>query len=52
MAFGGSGMGNLKSTSPCTKIVNGRKITTNGIVENGQERVQVEDGQIKVLNDK
>ncbi|XP_023570388.1 dnaJ homolog subfamily B member 6-like, partial [Octodon degus] len=33
--FGGSGMGNFKSISTSTKIVNGRKITTKRIVENG-----------------
>lgn len=27
-SFGGSGMGNFKSVSTSTKIVNGRKITT------------------------
>ncbi|XP_034061414.1 dnaJ homolog subfamily B member 6-like, partial [Gymnodraco acuticeps] len=33
-----------------TKFINGRKITTKRIVENGQERVEVvEDGQIKSL---
>ncbi|XP_044803060.1 dnaJ homolog subfamily B member 6 isoform X5 [Bubalus bubalis] len=49
-AFGGSGMGNYKSISTSTKVVNGRKITTKRIVENGQERVEVEeDGQLKSL---
>ncbi|XP_027824873.1 dnaJ homolog subfamily B member 6 isoform X6 [Ovis aries] len=49
-AFGGSGMGNYKSVSTSTKVVNGRKITTKRIVENGQERVEVEeDGQLKSL---
>ncbi|XP_055277627.1 dnaJ homolog subfamily B member 6 isoform X2 [Moschus berezovskii] len=49
-AFGGSGMGNFKSISTSTKVVNGRKITTKRIVENGQERVEVEeDGQLKSL---
>ncbi|MBZ3869343.1 DnaJ-like protein subfamily B member 6 [Sciurus carolinensis] len=49
-SFGGSGMGNFKSISTSTKIVNGRKITTKRIVENGQERVEVEeDGQLKSL---
>ncbi|XP_017262252.1 dnaJ homolog subfamily B member 6b isoform X2 [Kryptolebias marmoratus] len=46
----GGGMGNFKSVSTSTKIVNGRKITTKRIVENGQERVEVvEDGQLKSL---
>ncbi|EHB16267.1 DnaJ-like protein subfamily B member 6 [Heterocephalus glaber] len=49
-SFGGSGMGSFKSKSTSTKIVNGRKITTKRIVENGQERVEVEeDGQLKSL---
>ncbi|XP_069853294.1 dnaJ homolog subfamily B member 6 isoform X2 [Dipodomys merriami] len=49
-SFGGGGMGNFKSISTSTKIVNGRKITTKRIVENGQERVEVEeDGQLKSL---
>ncbi|XP_073345008.1 dnaJ homolog subfamily B member 6b isoform X1 [Pagrus major] len=47
---GGGGMGNFRSVSTSTKFVNGRKITTKRIVENGQERVEVEeDGQIKSL---
>ncbi|XP_029979021.1 dnaJ homolog subfamily B member 6b isoform X2 [Sphaeramia orbicularis] len=47
---GGGGMGNFKSVSTSTKFVNGRKITTKRIVENGQERVEVEeDGQLKSL---
>ncbi|KFP88788.1 DnaJ subfamily B member 6, partial [Acanthisitta chloris] len=49
-SFGGSGMGSFKSVSTSTKIVNGRKITTKRIVENGQERVEVEeDGQLRSL---
>ncbi|XP_051785086.1 dnaJ homolog subfamily B member 6b isoform X2 [Erpetoichthys calabaricus] len=51
-SFGGSsgGMGNFRSVSTSTKIVNGRKITTKRTVENGQERVEVEeDGQLKSL---
>ncbi|XP_071417254.1 dnaJ homolog subfamily B member 6 isoform X1 [Pithys albifrons albifrons] len=49
-SFGGSGMGNFKSVSTSTKIINGRKITTKRIVENGQERVEVEeDGQLRSL---
>ncbi|KAM6900287.1 dnaJ homolog subfamily B member 6b [Xenentodon cancila] len=47
---GGGGMGNFKSVSTSTKFVNGKKITTKRIVENGQERVEVvEDGQLKSL---
>ncbi|XP_003439273.2 dnaJ homolog subfamily B member 6b isoform X1 [Oreochromis niloticus] len=47
---GGGGMGNFKSVSTSTKFVNGRRITTKRIVENGQERVEVvEDGQLKSL---
>ncbi|XP_051266908.1 dnaJ homolog subfamily B member 6b isoform X1 [Dicentrarchus labrax] len=47
---GGGGMGNFRSVSSSTKFINGRKITTKRIVENGQERVEVEeDGQLKSL---
>ncbi|XP_034717401.1 dnaJ homolog subfamily B member 6b isoform X3 [Etheostoma cragini] len=47
---GGGGMGNFRSVSTSTKFINGRKITTKRIVENGQERVEVEeDGQLKSL---
>nr|XP_055063003.1 dnaJ homolog subfamily B member 6b isoform X1 [Misgurnus anguillicaudatus] len=47
---GGMGMGNFRSVSTSTKFVNGRRITTKRIVENGQERVEVEeDGQLKSL---
>lgn len=42
-SFGGSGGGrgrNFKSTSTSTKVVNGKKITTKKIVENGKETVE------------
>jgi DnaJ family protein B protein 6 len=42
MSFGGSKMGSFKSTSTSTKTVNGKKITRERIVENGQERVKIE----------
>ncbi|NXD63921.1 DNJB6 protein, partial [Eolophus roseicapillus] len=49
-SFGGGGLANFKSVSTSTKIVNGRKITTKRIFENGQERVEVEeDGQLRSL---
>ncbi|XP_072219648.1 dnaJ homolog subfamily B member 6-like [Leuresthes tenuis] len=52
-SFGGGGggnLGNFRSVSTSTKIINGRKITTKRIVENGQERVEVEeDGQLRSL---
>lgn len=51
-SFGGNGggMGNFRSVSTSTKIVNGRKITTKRIIENGQERVEVEeDGQLRSI---
>uniref|UniRef100_A0A8C2N1X1 J domain-containing protein n=1 Tax=Cricetulus griseus TaxID=10029 RepID=A0A8C2N1X1_CRIGR len=49
-SFGGSGKGNFKLITTPNKIVNGRKITTKRIVENGQEKVEVEeDGQLKSL---
>ncbi|XP_051554289.1 dnaJ homolog subfamily B member 6-like isoform X2 [Myxocyprinus asiaticus] len=47
---GGGGMGNFRSVSTSTKFINGRKITTKRIIENGQERIEVEeDGQLKSL---
>ncbi|XP_056607056.1 dnaJ homolog subfamily B member 6b [Triplophysa dalaica] len=47
---GGGGMGNFRSVSTSTKFVNGRRITTKRIIENGQEREEVEeDGQLKSL---
>ncbi|XP_037613343.1 dnaJ homolog subfamily B member 6b isoform X2 [Sebastes umbrosus] len=47
---GGGGMGNFRSVSTSTKFIGGRKITTKRIIENGQERVEVEeDGQLKSL---
>nr|XP_012805042.2 dnaJ homolog subfamily B member 3 [Jaculus jaculus] len=50
MSCGSGGAGNFKSVSTTTEIVNGREITTKRIIENGQERVEVEeDGQLKSL---
>ena len=48
-SFGGpSGGGNFRSTSTSTKIVNGKRIVTKKIVENGKETVTVEeDGVVK-----
>uniref|UniRef100_A0A8C2BH15 DnaJ heat shock protein family (Hsp40) member B6b n=2 Tax=Cyprinus carpio TaxID=7962 RepID=A0A8C2BH15_CYPCA len=47
---GGGGMGNFRSVSTSTKFINGKRITTKRIVENGQERVEVEeDGQLKSI---
>ncbi|KAM4820969.1 dnaJ homolog subfamily B member 8 [Thomomys bottae] len=48
-SFGGSGAGSsgFKSVMSSTEMVNGHKVTTKRIVENGQERVEVEeDGQL------
>ncbi|XP_037705920.1 dnaJ homolog subfamily B member 3 [Choloepus didactylus] len=47
---GSGGLGNFKSMSTSIKIVNGKKITTKRVIENGQERVEVEeDGKFKSL---
>ncbi|XP_032313910.1 dnaJ homolog subfamily B member 8 [Camelus ferus] len=49
-SFGGSGSGGsgFKSVMSSTEMVNGHKVTTKRTVENGQERVEVEeDGQLK-----
>ncbi|XP_061478011.1 dnaJ homolog subfamily B member 8 [Rhineura floridana] len=45
-----SGTHNFRSVSTSTEVVNGRRITTRKIVENGQERVEIEeDGQLKSI---
>ncbi|XP_040850849.1 dnaJ homolog subfamily B member 8 [Ochotona curzoniae] len=49
-SFGGSGSGGsgFKSVMSSTEMINGHKVTTKRIVENGQERVEVEeDGQLR-----
>lgn len=44
----GGGLGNFKSVSTTTRIVNGKRTTTKKIKENGQERVEIEeDGVLK-----
>ncbi|RVE64424.1 hypothetical protein OJAV_G00125720 [Oryzias javanicus] len=44
----GGGMGNFRSVSTSTRIVNGRRTTTKKIKENGQERIEIEeDGVLK-----
>lgn len=44
------GMGNFKSVSTTTRIVNGKRTTTKKIKENGQERVEIEeDGVLKSI---
>lgn len=51
--FGSDGFGvsgNVRSLSTSTTIVNGKRITTKRMVENGVERVEVEeDGEIKSI---
>lgn len=47
---GSGGTGHFQSVATSTDIVNGRKVTTRRIVEDGQERVEVEeDGELKSL---
>lgn len=47
---GGGGTGQFKSVSTSTEMVNGKKITTRRIIENDQQRVEVEeDGELKSL---
>ncbi|XP_031238355.1 dnaJ homolog subfamily B member 8 isoform X4 [Mastomys coucha] len=49
-SFGGSSSGRsgFKSVMSSTEMVNGHKVTTKRIIENGQERVEVEeDGQLR-----
>ncbi|KAF7216043.1 dnaJ homolog subfamily B member 2 isoform X1 [Nothobranchius furzeri] len=44
------GMGNFKSISTSTRIINGKRTTTKTIRENGKERVEVEeDGVLKSI---
>ncbi|XP_004081751.1 dnaJ homolog subfamily B member 2 [Oryzias latipes] len=44
----GGGMGNFRSVSTSTRIVNGKRTTTKKIKENGQERIEIEeDGMLK-----
>uniref|UniRef100_A0A8C6TCF2 J domain-containing protein n=1 Tax=Neogobius melanostomus TaxID=47308 RepID=A0A8C6TCF2_9GOBI len=44
----GGGMGNFRSVSTTTRMVNGKRTTTKKIKENGQERVEIEeDGVLK-----
>ncbi|NIG58375.1 dnaJ-like [Pontoporia blainvillei] len=44
------GTGNFKSVSTSTEIINGKKITTKRTIENGQERIEVEeDGELKSM---
>lgn len=44
----GGGGGNIKKTSTSTKIVNGKKVVTKKVVENGSETITVhEDGVLK-----
>lgn len=46
----GGGMGNFKSVSTSTRIVNGKSTTTKKIKENGQERIEIEeDGVLKSI---
>lgn len=50
VSCGSGGTGGFKSVSTSTEIVDGKKITTKRVVENGQERVEVEeDGELKSL---
>lgn len=44
----GGGMGNFRSVSTSTRIINGKRTTTKKIKENGQERIEIEeDGMLK-----
>uniref|UniRef100_A0A3Q3MMW3 DnaJ heat shock protein family (Hsp40) member B2 n=1 Tax=Mastacembelus armatus TaxID=205130 RepID=A0A3Q3MMW3_9TELE len=46
----GGGMGNFKSVSTSTRIINGKRTTTKKIKENGQERIEIEeDGVLKSI---
>uniref|UniRef100_A0A673WIP5 DnaJ homolog subfamily B member 6-like n=1 Tax=Salmo trutta TaxID=8032 RepID=A0A673WIP5_SALTR len=44
------GMGNFKSVSTSTRLINGKRTTTKKIKENGQERTEIEeDGLLKTV---
>ncbi|XP_054427282.1 dnaJ homolog subfamily B member 3-like [Pteronotus mesoamericanus] len=43
MTCSNGGTGNFQSVLTSTKIINGKKITTKRIIENGQEKVEVEE---------
>lgn len=45
-SMGGGGGGSFKSSSTSTKIVNGRKVTTKKVVENGKETVEVYENDV------
>uniref|UniRef100_A0A673WRV7 DnaJ homolog subfamily B member 6-like n=1 Tax=Salmo trutta TaxID=8032 RepID=A0A673WRV7_SALTR len=46
----GGGMGNFKSVSTSTRLINGKRTTTKKIKENGQERTEIEeDGLLKTV---
>ncbi|XP_019378374.1 PREDICTED: dnaJ homolog subfamily B member 2-like [Gavialis gangeticus] len=50
-SFGSNAGVGFRSVSTSTTFVNGRRITTKRIVENGQERVEVEeDGELKSIH--
>ncbi|XP_006035442.1 dnaJ homolog subfamily B member 2 [Alligator sinensis] len=50
-SFGSDAGVGFRSVSTSTTFVNGRRITTKRIVENGQERVEVEeDGELKSIH--
>lgn len=50
VSCGVGGAGSFKSVSTSTEIINGKKVTTKRVTENGQERVEVEeDGELKSL---
>ncbi|NXX93294.1 DNJB8 protein, partial [Centropus bengalensis] len=43
-----AGSHNVRSVLTTTKVINGKRITTRKIIENGKERIEVEeDGQLK-----
>lgn len=46
----GGGMGNFKSVSTSTRVINGKRTATKKIKENGQERTEIEeDGVLKTV---
>uniref|UniRef100_UPI00358E6534 dnaJ homolog subfamily B member 6-like isoform X2 n=1 Tax=Myxine glutinosa TaxID=7769 RepID=UPI00358E6534 len=49
-SVGNHGGGSFRSVNTTTKVINGKRITTRKIVENGNERVEIEeDGQLRSI---
>uniref|UniRef100_A0A8C9EHJ1 Uncharacterized protein n=1 Tax=Pavo cristatus TaxID=9049 RepID=A0A8C9EHJ1_PAVCR len=44
-------LGNFRSVLTSTEVINGKRITTRKIIENGQEKIEVEeDGRLRSVS--